>query len=117
MRRDKTITWRTFLEPTGHADSFVAVAIDAPTHWDYRSVNMTIADCNRRIDLGFRLNDKGGRQIALKKVERLQHALDMVREAIEKAPAEHVAAKAEEAERVKAEKAKAKKDATPQATA
>ncbi len=76
-------TKKQFLEPNNAANSYVVVSHDGTDE-----INLTIADCNRQISLAFNYGGNwSGRTKAqaLKKLERLEKALEHVRVAIEQA--------------------------------
>ena len=80
---------RKWLEPTAKesADSYWRVDADPvvkkPGKYPWRTIDLTLADCSRRIFLGFGYAKEPGRQAMLRKLDRLQEALDLVRKALE----------------------------------
>ncbi len=73
-RKNKTIHKRVWLEPR-NADALSYVAY---TRWNYDegSINIDIADCNRKINLYFEDNAKGRRKLA-KLIAFLQEAQEL----------------------------------------
>jgi hypothetical protein len=70
--------WRKFLEtPVSGTDSYVAVTVHDDGTW----INLKIADCDRRINLGFDRVPKK-RKAMIHKINTLQIALDKVRDAL-----------------------------------
>ena len=74
--------WRTWLEPQGQANSYVAV--DAGKDDSLTWIDLTISDCSRTVSIGFNYSNERRRKARLNKLDRLQSALDRVRTELEK---------------------------------
>lgn len=81
---------RKWLETTsrGSADSYWRVDAERVPKKEngtpqWRNIDLTLADCNRRIYLSFAYTTENQRQYMIRKLDRLQEALDLVRKALE----------------------------------
>lgn len=85
MKSPFTLRKRTFLNPvsTGRT-SYILIEVESSTDGEYKwGTNMiTIADCQRRVQLEFFLGTKRQRRSALAKIDLLIKFLTMFREAL-----------------------------------
>lgn len=77
----KKEVYRTFLESKGSGtDSYIKVTV-----YDDNDINLKIADCARSVSLGFGFGEYDGRTkaTALRKLDKMEKALRIIREHIE----------------------------------
>ena len=80
---------RAFLEPTqSGVDSFYSLWIDRAKcdeddKWYHRSIDFKISDCYQALTLNFGYRKESDRKAMLRKLNRLQDAMDLIREALD----------------------------------